>query len=422
MTRCFIMLLLAFTASAAAQDRYSYSTGAPRWSQADIEQFIADVGLEEAGDAAIIRSLYRDHVASHQQARAAYAEQLRLAYEAQQRWRKDNPGVRDPTYELGMDFGRQRANLEYFRQFDALEYEFLDTVQSVLAGDTRAAWIDRRRDLHRRHVFRDMQASGYYAGARSLCDLVQVVEALQLSDARLKSAALTLDEYRAEMSDVVIDIRERSLTWQEEIAAAGIPPGLRGSQAAARLPKYLDLIEQSFRMTEELAQVNDSFIPRIAAALEEDDRARFLESIDRIQYPSVFRVCPVETAATQLGESALLDAAQQAELQRVWEDYQLRRAQLRQRIVQAQRQFETPQRLLEVERKQKEQIARWALTDQEERLSYEPLLTDHPAQPLFVQSRELAESASRELRALFSDPEFAALPLSIRLALEWWKE
>src|SRR5688500_6602076 len=121
-----VVLVSIATPSISAQDRYSYNVAASRLSPADIEDFIADAGLADTAQAAIVRALYADLGAAHLENEKLWHQKRELAWAAEERYRKDHPGISDPSYELGLDFGYNQAWYDYWRDFDALEAAFLD--------------------------------------------------------------------------------------------------------------------------------------------------------------------------------------------------------------------------------------------------------------------------------------------------------
>ena len=200
--------------------------------------------------------------------------------------------------------------------------------------------------------------------------------------------------------------------------AAYVPRALHGTEEGeARLDRSLQVRARNQALVLDVCAVNDRFIPRFRSVLDESAQALFQATIDRMRFPRVFVPCPVEIALEMLRDEKIRGTIQRDAIEDLWNDYRVQRDQLRRRIVIIQDQFETPQRLRDLEARVIEATVRFSRGE-----SWQGgLLSDHPADPLFAQSRKLAEQACRDLRALFTDSEFAAMPLSIRLALEWWK-
>jgi hypothetical protein len=414
-----ISVLVFVSARAAGQDRYSYNYPDARVTREDLEEFITEVAIHEE-ESTFIRSLYADLTNELKEGHQEYRNAVQRAGEAEQRWRRDHPESRNALADTGEDFGRAAAYYNWQRTYDALEARFLDDVEAVLSGAARDLWKVRRIDLHRRNLFRDMRSgTSWNSGRRSNMDLIAVVHDLQLSPEVMASLSELLEHYRAQMHEMIHDWRERSIDHTERMMAAFVPANLRGTpEGDARAARWNEIWDEWFTMGDAICDVNDEFIARFQAALPEADRTRFEEEISRLWFPSVFIPCPIELAIELLRQAPVGDDSRAA-AESIWSDYREQRDQLRKRIVTISGQFETSQRMSDLQRQYRDMQDEYSRTGI---WSNYDMPDDHPANPLFMESRRLAERAARNLRALFTDSEFAQLPLSVQLALEWWKE
>jgi len=174
--------------------------------------------------------------------------------------------------------------------------------------------------------------------------------------------------------------------------------------------------EAGFHRLKSIEATNERFFNLFRERLPEPWRSEFTTLVNSARFPDVYRKCPVEIAIGLFREVPDLPPEQLNAVETIWSEYEIQRDALRQRIVTAHERWETAEwnqyvRDLYINR----------LIDP---YGDHPLVEDagHPAAPLFEQAIALARSSTERLRALYSDDEFAALPLSIRLALEWWRE
>ena len=149
----------------------------------------------------------------------------------------------------------------------------------------------------------------------------------------------------------------------------------------------------------------------IAAALDEEQRQRFVEELTCCQRPEFCRPTPVDIAVRLLRDCDAINETQMTAIEEIYRRYVAEHVPLRARFIEHQMHWDSAP------------VA--AARDREFRRLHErgePRLAawqSHPGLPALRQLVALEADTLRTLRSVFTGQEFAHLPGSIRLAMAW---
>jgi hypothetical protein len=394
-------------------------SGQPQWTADELRAFLDAARMTDTPEARVILDLYASLTAEHRAARKKFFEANQRANLLQSEWYRENPGGGDPWRDHGLDFGRNDLWIAFRDDYHERERRFLADVDAIIGEAQRDVWLDWRRDMDRRHTLAYVaDAWRRQEGFRSLMNLTDLVDSLDLDAASRAGIADVESAYEEEMGAAISDWHEWQTVFHRGMLSNTVFRFEEGTPAAEA--KRAAMKRFAFELDARLARivdVNDRAIPRIRARLAPDASMAFQDAVDGFRHPSLALPCPVELAMRELRAWPDASEAKRAAADVAWSAYEPQRRDLRRRIVAAHDEWETPQRLAA-------QRAAWVESFGGSQPGiFREDVSNHPARPLLRRSLELARDGASELLAALGGPDaIAHAPLALRMALRWWDD
>jgi hypothetical protein len=325
--------------------------------------------------------------------------------------------IRQRINDLGSSqYGWAQLHADWLTERLRLEAQLEEGIAAALQdGQQQAAWRKHVREVRCAREIRELRTARH----RHACDLKRTAETLALSPWERRRVASHLDSYHAQLDALLVKYHDATIANARERMAfdedrqAGMEDATRNKRLVDSIEKWLATVQDIERLTKEYARF-------IAADLDEQNQAMFLEALNRCAYPEAFTKCPVEGAAEALRLVPDIAPEKREAVEALLGEYLAPRDQIRNAILTAVERWENenPVRRDLIAVSEAEQ--RGELTSEERMGRTSELLRQHPANPLLQRRHDLAIDTVKRMRSVFTDDEIARLPLAVRLCLTDW--
>lgn len=410
-TRTLPALILAITALASHAERVHAQVDQERWysshiSPLEFERILEALELKDEGQEAEVRALYEDLQAAYVERSALVRESFKTLEETRTVYLAAHPEILDPWAEEGKDFGIHGLLFQWQRERRSLEERCEVDVSAVLNSDRRFIWIEAMQRLRRQRVLPEVRRLGQI---QLSADLVAILNSLDLREEELEAVKRTTKDYVGRLDEVLRAWERNADTLQHRImnlaAKTAQKPDSQAQPEMSRLRRQIEALAKT------IASVNRQYVDEISSKLTPGNTERFIAAVRRVEYPNVFEPSPVDLVVEALRCVNTLDAWQREAVESIYNSYCPERGEIRRKIVEALELWERPGKKAD----------RWDLHQELVSAGEDPdlVLRDHPVVPEMRRRRALAEKMCHRLRNLFTDEEFAAFPLRIRILLDW---
>lgn len=401
-----IILVIVLTAPSVAQPGIDpESLRSPSLSQVEFQKCVDALAFSDESDKAVLNVLYAKLLDDYRHHSAFVKQHLKEIDAERDAYRAANPeNLRTQKSTVLAYHDEQFAWKTLCKKLNA---QFDDDVRLFLTKKQLEIWITTIQSSRRRRILPEVRQSG---GIKSTADLAIIIETIDLTHSDRDIIDPILSEY-------VVALDEALCIWENkaDVLQAQIMTIAYGS--IANQQKSKENLQQLWKQIESLAasisDLNQQYSARIESLLSGQFAQNFVEEVYRIEYPDLFLPSPVDLAVSAVDETIQISQEQREGINAVYEAYVLKRAEIRRQIIKGVHQWEHPRkRDLEKRRIAYIQYIKDGLDPYK-------AFEDHPAMPWLNRRRTLAKNTCKQLRGLFANDEFEALPLRFQLLLTW---
>lgn len=415
-----IILVLTFIAGAAeAQWRSPQDPSHPSINRESLEQILEahDVAAEDIERAlAAWDALQRDYQAAHDRARLGY---LRTS-ERRTQWQLENNAFESPDISHGLDFGSGAVTAQMLRDRFTAEQAFhhtLSALPSIAPNESlRAAILEPevRRTVQTVRYF-TFNASPEFRGLFFIGDIFDAVE---LRDTSRHALGPVRHRYIADLWPVVRDWHMQQALTSERYAGMRISRLDLGTPREQRvLEEMREFLRARSAILERFISINRSYQSQALAAISnDDDRQTLHEAFTAARYPECFQESPAHIVLRALNNHPGLDEELADAVARFSDDFHQQWEALRERLINASRQGESPAFLaqcLEI------RILMYAYPESILPASIVIPEIIHPCEPLIFERDAMVRGTLRALSRLLPEPLQRRLDANVRLHLLW---
>jgi hypothetical protein len=372
-----------------------------------LEEFLAAApGGLPAAAATAIRDRYRAYADSLVAGRSQFDERMRAVNDAAATFAASSPGA-NAWMRDGNDFGAYAAMATWLRDRWAEESRLASDIAALLPDDDRRrAWTKEVRSRRREHMLVRMR---WENPARMTLDLIPLVEACELDDDERRTWETIRDRYELELDETCLAYQSLSLEATEGIRRNAIAPSV--VDTTRRAADRAKAIDAWMRLRVSVQQLNERYLPQVAAALSPENREAFDDAWLTAAYPDVYARSPLEAAFERIlspRNAESLRSETRAATESARAQYRTEARAIRRRIVDAVAAWEAPsagaRRAAEFER-------RTANGEAPDAISF-----PNPVVALVGEQFEFETRHMQALRATLAD-DVASIPAAARLLL-----
>lgn len=379
------------------------SLRSPSLSQAEFQKCVDALAFSDESDKAVLNVLYAKLLDDYRHHSAFVKQHLKEIDAERAAYRAANPDtLRTQRSTVLAYHDEQFAWKTLCKKLDA---QFDNDVRLFLTKKQLEIWITTIQSSRRRRILPEVRQLG---GIKSTADLALIIETIDLTPSDRDIIDPILSKY-------VVALDEALCIWENkaDVLQAQIMTIAYGSIANQQNSK--ENLQQLWKQIESLAasisDLNQQYSARIESLLSDQFAQSFVEEVYRIEYPDLFLPSPVDLAVSMVDET--ISEEQRESINAVYKAYVINRAEIRRQIIKGVYQWEHP-RKRDLE---KRRIAYQQYID--DGLDPYKAYEDHPAMPWLKKRRTLAKKTCAQLRGLFANDEFEALPLRFQLLLTW---
>jgi len=412
-----VTIIIVRASRCAAQDEFWDWQMTPTITAEELDAFLASQPGLSDDQRALARAMHQNFVQELFDAAGeyrAYWERAAARREAeaeamQDRWRfRDMQQTRAEQESNTTVHPQVTWNVERPR----VERQFFDDLATVFEGEARQAW----RSLERGERRRRYTAGNSIIPREPIIDLVALVDSLGLPEEERNHISPIIGQYEIDFDDQM----QYAETVLAELAVeretlSNKDPQNNDPRIQQRAREILDRFD-SFRRT--MSRLTFGYFDQIVADLPDPYQAAFKEAFGRAVIPSAFHPSPAQLAIEHLVEADGVSAERKDAMSNMLDAFRQRERIILDAIVANHRKQALAPPPSQRQQEEWQERRQWAL--EQERIDPEfyhiELLPD--TKP-WRDRHNLVMATCRDIRRLFNDVEFAALPVHIRLLLSW---
>jgi len=375
----------------------------PSISQAEFEKCLAALAFSDGTDEAIFKTLYVKYLSDYRQRSTLVKLRIKEIDAERAAYRAANPDT--PRTHKGLALANHEAQFAWKTLRKKLDAQFDNDVRILLTQKQQEIWITVIQSSRRRRILPKVRQLGLI---RSSTDLVSIIELIDLTPPVLDLIDPLLSEYVVAVDEVLCSWENEADALQAQIMTIAYGPGGYEQKSRDRSIRLRKKIEG---LAANVSDLNQQYVTRIESVLPGQYALSFVEEVYRVEYPDLFLPSPVDLAVSAVDET--ISQEQRESINAVYKAYVIKRAEIRRQIIKGVHQWAHP-RKRELENR---------------RIVYKQYIVDgldpykayegHPAMKWLDKRRTLAKKTCAQLRGLFTNDEFEALPLRFQLLLTW---
>lgn len=276
----------------------------------EFKQCMETIAFDDEERKAIFESLYDDFHDGFISAREKHEKDYRIAKEKDIRENPDRPshlpsGQRNflPSFTLMFAWSQRWIELRL-----RLEGEFADQVRLFLSDEEHHLWDREVRRLRRLRMLPAIQTHLTGTQDRYVYDLIELVENLDLKPHEKEGLSKLLHDCEMAIDAACYRFESEYDALISEIVALN---AARQDPPSDKLEARRERINKSFMVIREAPpNVRHRYVPLIAGALDAGERQRFLEAIDKQEYPWLYLESPSDMFRAALRRDNVLNAEQ----------------------------------------------------------------------------------------------------------------
>lgn len=280
----------------------------PFINASEFKQCVEKLAFDDDKRKAIFESLYDDFHAGFVSALENFENDRRIAEEKDIRDNPDRPtrlssGQRNPFPNINLMLEwKQRWIM--LRQ--RLELDFAEQVRLFLSEKELHDWNQELRRLRRFRMIPTIKVDPNVRQGRYVYDLLVIVEELDLIPLEKESFQILMHDYEMAIDAECYRFESEYDALMTEMFALS---AARTEPPSDKFKARSERVYNTFReLLEAVPNLRHHYVPLIADALDADERQRFLEAIDKQEYPWLYLESPADMLKAALRRDNVLDA------------------------------------------------------------------------------------------------------------------